>query len=75
MCALPDSLVTPLFKSRTLLGGSGGVQVVGVDGEKVLETTVKGGTLFIVPRFYVISKIAELGMVLYHHYSKVSSEF
>ncbi|GMN44022.1 hypothetical protein TIFTF001_013225 [Ficus carica] len=38
--------------------------------KRVLETTVKGGNLFIVPRFYVVSKIAELGMVLYHHYSK-----
>lgn len=39
--------------------GSGRVQVVGVDGKRVLETTIKGGNLFIVPRFYVVSKIAD----------------
>ncbi|KAK4408855.1 Glutelin type-A 2 [Sesamum angolense] len=40
-------------------GGSGRVQVVGVDGKRVLETTVKAGNLFIVPRFFVVSKISD----------------
>lgn len=39
--------------------GSGRVQVVGVDGRRVLETTLKAGNLFIVPRFFVVSKIAD----------------
>lgn len=39
--------------------GSGRVQVVGVDGRRVLETTVRAGNLFIVPRFFVVSKIAD----------------
>ncbi|KAJ3691595.1 hypothetical protein LUZ61_020759 [Rhynchospora tenuis] len=39
--------------------GSGRVQVVGVDGRRVLETKVSGGQLFIVPRFFVVSKIAD----------------
>ncbi|KAF5727404.1 Glutelin type-B 5 [Tripterygium wilfordii] len=39
--------------------GSGRVEVVGVDGRKVLETTLKGGNLFIVPRFFVVSKIGD----------------
>ncbi|KAJ9686722.1 hypothetical protein PVL29_015530 [Vitis rotundifolia] len=39
--------------------GSGRVQVVGVDGKRVLETTLKAGNLFIVPRFFVVSKIAD----------------
>ncbi|KAL0318188.1 UNVERIFIED_CONTAM: Glutelin type-A 2 [Sesamum calycinum] len=39
--------------------GSGRVQVVGVDGKRVLETTIKAGSLFIVPRFFVVSKIAD----------------
>ncbi|GAB4824355.1 hypothetical protein Ancab_007243 [Ancistrocladus abbreviatus] len=42
-----------------IVRGSGRVQVVGVDGRRVLETTVKAGNLFIVPRFFVVSKIAD----------------
>ncbi|KAE9600630.1 hypothetical protein Lal_00045465 [Lupinus albus] len=42
-----------------IVRGSGRVQVVGADGHKVLETTIKGGNLFIVPRFFVVSKIAD----------------
>ncbi|KAG8387789.1 hypothetical protein BUALT_Bualt02G0057700 [Buddleja alternifolia] len=42
-----------------IVRGSGRVQVVGVDGKRVLETTVKAGYLFIVPRFFVISKICD----------------
>ncbi|KAM7257159.1 hypothetical protein ACFE04_012900 [Oxalis oulophora] len=41
-----------------IVRGSGHCQVVGVDGNKVLETTVKAGNLFIVPRFFVVSKIS-----------------
>ncbi|PON32828.1 11-S seed storage protein [Parasponia andersonii] len=40
--------------------GSGRVQVVGVDGRKVLKMTIKAGNLFIVPRFLVASKIYNL---------------
>ncbi|XP_062016888.1 glutelin type-D 1-like [Rosa rugosa] len=42
-----------------IVRGSGRVQVVGVDGKRVLETTVTAGNLFIVPRFFVVSKIAD----------------
>ncbi|RHN54362.1 putative 11-S seed storage protein, plant [Medicago truncatula] len=42
-----------------IVRGSGRVQVVGVDGKRVLETTLKAGDLFIMPRFFVVSKIAE----------------
>lgn len=42
-----------------IVRGSGRVQVVGVDGKRVLETTLKAGDLFIVPRFFVVSKIAD----------------
>ncbi|KAL4610389.1 hypothetical protein ACB092_08G047400 [Castanea dentata] len=41
-----------------VIRGSGCLQVVGVDGHRVLETTVKAGNLLIVPRFFVVSKIA-----------------
>ncbi|KAK2643170.1 hypothetical protein Ddye_024933 [Dipteronia dyeriana] len=42
-----------------IVRGSGRVQVVGVDGKRVLETHVKAGNLFIVPRFFVVSKICD----------------
>ncbi|KAK4788731.1 hypothetical protein SAY86_020050 [Trapa natans] len=42
-----------------IVRGSGRAQVVGVDGKRVLEVTVKAGSLFIVPRFFVVSKIAD----------------
>ncbi|GFS42868.1 RmlC-like cupins superfamily protein [Actinidia rufa] len=42
-----------------IVRGSGRVQVVGVDGKRVLEITIKAGNLFIVPRFFVVSKIAD----------------
>ncbi|KMT06822.1 hypothetical protein BVRB_7g159780 [Beta vulgaris subsp. vulgaris] len=42
-----------------IVRGSGRVQVVGIDGRRMLETTVKAGQLFIVPRFCVVSKIAD----------------
>ncbi|KAL8152921.1 LOW QUALITY PROTEIN: hypothetical protein V2J09_010681 [Rumex salicifolius] len=42
-----------------IVKGSGRVQVVGVDGKRVLETTIQAGNLFIVPMFFVVSKIAD----------------
>ncbi|KAL3631197.1 hypothetical protein CASFOL_024181 [Castilleja foliolosa] len=42
-----------------IVRGSGRAQVVGADGKRVLEVTVKAGNLFIVPRFFVVSKIAD----------------
>ncbi|XP_071687534.1 glutelin type-D 1-like [Rutidosis leptorrhynchoides] len=42
-----------------IVRGSGRAQIVGVDGKRVLETTVKAGNLFIVPRFFVVSKISD----------------
>lgn len=42
-----------------IVRGSGRVQVVGPDGRRALDTTLKAGNLFIVPRFYVVSKIAD----------------
>ncbi|OMO74408.1 11-S seed storage protein, plant [Corchorus capsularis] len=42
-----------------IVKGSGRLQVVGLDGKRVLETIVKAGNLLIVPRFFVVSKIAD----------------
>ncbi|KAL5581086.1 hypothetical protein UlMin_013528 [Ulmus minor] len=59
------AMCSPGFSSDSALQvtyivrGSGRVQVVGVDGQRVLETTVKEGNFFVVPRFFVVSKIAD----------------
>ncbi|XP_004251313.1 glutelin type-D 1-like [Solanum lycopersicum] len=42
-----------------IVRGSGRVEVVGPDGKRILETHLKPGNLFIVPRFCVVSKIAD----------------
>ncbi|EPS71940.1 hypothetical protein M569_02815, partial [Genlisea aurea] len=58
MCSPGFSCDSALQVTYVVRGG-GRVQVVGVDGKRVLETTVKAGNLFIVPRFFVVSKIAD----------------
>ncbi|GFP89868.1 glutelin type-a 1 [Phtheirospermum japonicum] len=37
--------------------GSGRDQVIGAEGKRVLEVTVKVGNLFVMPRFFVVSKV------------------
>lgn len=62
MCS-PGFSCDSAFQVTYVVRGSGRVQVVGIDGKRVLETKVSGGYLFIVPRFFVVSKIAgEEGM-------------
>ncbi|CAD5319779.1 unnamed protein product [Arabidopsis thaliana] len=48
-------------KNLPLVGevGFGADLIVGADGKRVLETHVKAGALFIVPRVFVVSKIAD----------------
>ena len=58
MCS-PGFSCDSAFQVTYITKGSGRVQVVGIRGERVLETTVKAGSLFIVPRFFVVSKIAD----------------
>uniref|UniRef100_A0A0C9RGQ2 TSA: Wollemia nobilis Ref_Wollemi_Transcript_26035_1627 transcribed RNA sequence n=1 Tax=Wollemia nobilis TaxID=56998 RepID=A0A0C9RGQ2_9CONI len=57
MCS-PGFSSDSAFQVTYIARGSGRVQVVGIDGERVLETELKAGCLFIVPRFHVVSKIA-----------------
>ncbi|CAL9061728.1 unnamed protein product, partial [Musa banksii] len=54
MCS-PGFSCDSAFQVTYVVRGSGRVQVVGVDGKRVLETKVEGGCLFIVPRFFVVS--------------------
>jgi len=58
MCS-PGFSCDSAYQVTYIVRGSGRAQVVGVDGRRVLETTVKAGNLFIVPRFFVVSKIAD----------------
>ncbi|KAF3789106.1 11S globulin seed storage protein 2 [Nymphaea thermarum] len=58
MCS-PGFSSDSAFQVTYVIRGSGRVQVVGIDGRRVLETRVKAGCLFIVPRFFVVSKIAD----------------
>ncbi|KAJ4807205.1 Glutelin type-A 1 [Rhynchospora pubera] len=58
MCS-PGFSCDSAYQVTYVVKGSGRVQVVGVDGKRVLETKVSGGQLFIVPRFFVVSKIAD----------------
>ncbi|XP_043715258.1 glutelin type-D 1-like [Telopea speciosissima] len=57
MCApefSSDSAVQVIY----IVKGSGRVQVVGINSERVLDTTVKDGDLFVVPSVFVVSTVA-----------------
>lgn len=58
MCS-PGFSCDSAYQVTYIVKGSGRVQVVGVDGKRKLETRIKAGYLFIVPRFFVVSKIAD----------------
>ncbi|XP_065050219.1 13S globulin basic chain-like [Musa acuminata AAA Group] len=59
MCS-PGFFCDSTFQVTYVVRGSDRVQVVGVDdGKRVPETKVERGCLFIVPRFFVVSKIAD----------------
>uniref|UniRef100_M8B5G7 12S seed storage globulin 1 n=1 Tax=Aegilops tauschii TaxID=37682 RepID=M8B5G7_AEGTA len=62
MCS-PGFSCDSAYQVTYIVRGGGRVQVVGIDGTRVLETRAEAGCLFIVPRFFVVSKIAdETGM-------------
>uniref|UniRef100_A0A0D9WC24 Cupin type-1 domain-containing protein n=1 Tax=Leersia perrieri TaxID=77586 RepID=A0A0D9WC24_9ORYZ len=58
MCS-PGFSCDSAYQVTYIVSGSGRVQVVGTDGKRVLETHIEAGSLFIVPRFFVVSKIAD----------------
>ncbi|KAM6546607.1 hypothetical protein CsatB_027343 [Cannabis sativa] len=41
-----------------VVGGNGCVEIVGINGERVLESEVEAGHLVVVPRFFVVAAIA-----------------
>ncbi|KAI5001385.1 hypothetical protein ZWY2020_026035 [Hordeum vulgare] len=58
MCS-PGFSCDSAYQVTYIVRGGGRVQVVGIDGTRVLETRAEAGCLFIVPRFFVVSKIAD----------------
>ncbi|XP_068637341.1 11S globulin seed storage protein Ana o 2.0101-like [Aristolochia californica] len=58
MCS-PGFSCDSAYQVTYIVRGSGRVQVVGPDGKRALETHLKAGNLFIVPRFFVVSKISD----------------
>ncbi|KAL3515626.1 hypothetical protein ACH5RR_022528 [Cinchona calisaya] len=66
-----DSLLTPQFtvdSSNQLIyvtNGSGRVQIVGLNGQNVLDANAQKGQLFIVPKFFIAAKLAGEGGLKY----------
>nr|DAD32503.1 TPA_asm: hypothetical protein HUJ06_011354 [Nelumbo nucifera] len=46
------------FEVIYIVKGGGHVQIVGINGQCVLDTHVSTGQLFVVPKFFAVSKIA-----------------
>ncbi|KAH7435143.1 hypothetical protein KP509_06G051600 [Ceratopteris richardii] len=57
MCS-PGFSADGAYQVTYVVGGSGRVQVVNNEGERVVDAEIKGGYFFIVPRFHVVSKRA-----------------
>lgn len=57
MCS-PGFSADAAYQVTYVVRGSGRVQVVRHDGERVIDAEIKGGYFFIVPRFHVVSKRA-----------------
>ncbi|KAM1225812.1 hypothetical protein PS2_044029 [Malus domestica] len=50
----PDSTVQVIYVVR----GSGRIQIVGVNGQRLLDAEVTAGQLLVVPKFYMVAKLA-----------------
>ncbi|KAK9116672.1 hypothetical protein Sjap_015619 [Stephania japonica] len=55
---LPEFCANPALQLTYVVRGSGTVEIVGANGESVLKTRVEEGQLIVVPRFFVVSKLA-----------------
>ncbi|KAI3939706.1 hypothetical protein MKX01_029868, partial [Papaver californicum] len=56
MCS-PGFSCDSSYQVTYIVRGSGRAQIVGIDDKRITEIRVKAGNLFIVPRFFVVSKI------------------
>lgn len=62
----PSNLITPGIQLIYIARGGGKIEIVGLNGKRVLDAQVKVGHLIVVPRFFVVAKIAgEEGMETY----------
>lgn len=50
----PDSTVQVIYVAR----GSGRIQIVGVNGQRLLDAVVTAGQLLVVPTFFMVAKLA-----------------
>lgn len=57
MCS-PGFSADAAYQVTYVVRGSGRVQVVSNEGERIIDAEIKGGYFFIVPRFHVVSKRA-----------------
>lgn len=59
-----DSMSSPIYTTDSttqmiyVVKGDGKIQIVGINGERVLDTEVKVGHLVVVPRFFVVALLA-----------------
>ncbi|XP_027348449.1 11S globulin seed storage protein 2-like [Abrus precatorius] len=62
----PSYPTSPTVQLIYIARGSGKVEIVGLNGQRALDTQVKAGHLLVVPPFFVVAEIAgEEGMELY----------
>lgn len=63
----PSNLITPGIQLIYIARGSGKIEIVGINGKRVLDAQVKAGHLIVVPHFFVVAQIAgeEEGMESY----------
>ena len=60
----PDSMSSPIYTADSsaqliyVVKGGGRIQIVGINGKRVLDTQVKVGHLVVVPRFFVVAILA-----------------
>ncbi|KAK7318735.1 hypothetical protein RJT34_03442 [Clitoria ternatea] len=62
----PSYPTNPVVQLMYIARGSGKLEIVGINGKRVLDTQVKAGHLLLVPQFFVVAEIAgDEGMEIY----------
>ncbi|KAA8545522.1 hypothetical protein F0562_020306 [Nyssa sinensis] len=60
-----NAMCSPMYTTDSevqltyIVKGSGKIQIVGINGERVLDTKVQAGQLFVVPKFFMAATIAD----------------
>ena len=65
----PSAISSPIYTTDStvqliyVVGGGGRIQITGLNGQRVLDAEVAAGQLIVVPRFFMVAKLAgEKGM-------------